>query len=342
MIEKPPLSDEAILDCLASAYGVGAAAASAGAVRLEFLPLGNDATSWVYRVSQADGREVFLKVRQGAVYPPSLGVPRFLHDEGIAEVVAPLATHSGALSQPLGEFTLILYPFIAGRTGMEAGLTDDQWDRFGQVLRRIHTVYLPGALRRAVRRETFRPAWGATVGVLQARVAQGGFQEPVERALADFWRTQASLIGDLTARCVALGEQLRAQKLPAVLCHTDIHTANLLVDEQGNLHIVDWDQPLLAPIERDLTFVLSAVNGRVQDDRREQRLFLSGYGPAPVSALALAYYQYEWAVQEIGDDGQRVLLTHGLGVETRQAALDHFIQLFQPGDVVECALESGW
>ena len=341
MIEKPHLSDEAILECLASAYGIGAEA-PAGAARLEFLPLGNDAASWVYRVSQAGGQDAFLKVRQGAIYPPSLWAPRFLRDEGIAEVVAPLATRSGALCQPLGEFTLILYPFIAGRTGMEAGLTDGQWMRFGQVLRRIHAARLPQGLRRAVRRETFRPAWGATVEALQARVAQGGFQEPVERALADFWRARAGLIGDLTARCATIGEQLRAQKRPAVLCHTDIHTANLLVDPRGDLHIVDWDQPLLAPIERDLTFILSVVDGQVQDSRREQRLFLSGYGPAPVSALALAYYQYEWAVQEIGDDGQRVLLTPGLGAETRQAALDHFIQLFHPGDVVESALESGW
>jgi hypothetical protein len=33
-----------------------------------------------------------------------------------------------------------------------------------------------------------------------------------------------------------------------------------------------------------------------------------GYGAAAIDPLALAYYRYEWVVQEIGDNGKRVFL----------------------------------
>src|SRR3712207_7537781 len=46
----------------------------------------------------------------------SLLVPRYLHDHGVAQVVAPLPTRTHALAVPVGEFTLTLYPFVDGRS----------------------------------------------------------------------------------------------------------------------------------------------------------------------------------------------------------------------------------
>lgn len=331
MLERPSLSDAKICACLQSAYGIAAR-------EIAFLPLGNDATAWVYRVPGDPGW--FLKVKRGGVYPPSLSVPRWLRDQGIAEVVAPVDTRAGALSQALEDFTLILYPWIEGPTGMEAGLTAAQWVEFGRALRRIHAARLPEELAAQVRRETFQPPWAGMVETLQASIRQGGFHAPVERALAAFWQARGEKIARLAQRCVALGDQLRARPADFVLCHTDIHTANVLV--AAGLHIVDWDQPLLAPVERDLMFFFNAVDGRVLADSPEQRAFLGGYGPAAPDPLALAYYQYEWVVQEIGDFGQRILLAPELGAETREAALEGFKKLFQPGDVVDVAEQSGF
>ena len=42
-------------------------------------------------------------------------------------------------------------------------------------------------------------------------------------------------------------------------------------------------------------------------------------------------------VQEIGDCGERVLLTADNGQATKRAAVADFIELFEPGDVVESA-----
>ena len=65
------------------------------------------------------------------------------------------------------------------------------------------------------------------------------------------------------------------------------------------------------------------------------RTFLDGYGPVTLDPLALAYYRYEWVVQEVGDYGARLLLTPDLGQAGRAQALAEFEQLFAPGDVVD-------
>jgi spectinomycin phosphotransferase len=139
MLEKPNLPDETIIACLHDSYGLAVTG-------LEFLPIGNDATAWVYRVGVARGNSYFLKVKRGLVYAPSLLVPRYLKDQGIEPVVAPLQTQTHALWQSLAGFSLILYPFIEGRVGMEAGLSERLWREFGTVLKGIHATRLPASL----------------------------------------------------------------------------------------------------------------------------------------------------------------------------------------------------
>lgn len=41
-----------------------------------------------------------------------------------------------------------------------------------------------------------------------------------------------------------------------MLTHGEPHRANLIVDGEGRLHLVDWDTVLVAPRERDLQMVL--------------------------------------------------------------------------------------
>jgi spectinomycin phosphotransferase len=44
-----------------------------------------------------------------------------------------------------------------------------------------------------------------------------------------------------------------------VLCHADLHTWNVLVDGDGRLWLVDWDEAILAPRERDLMFLVGGI-----------------------------------------------------------------------------------
>jgi spectinomycin phosphotransferase len=326
MLEKPELADETIVARLRESYGLPVAA-------VEFLPIGNDASAWVYRVRVRAEASYFLKLKRGRPATASLLVPRYLNDSGIAQVVAPILTASRAPWAELGDFTLLLYPFIDGRSGMQIGLSQRQWQALGAIVRQIHAARLPPKLRAAVCKETFTPKWSGVVNQLHRRIAGREHDDRSARELAAFWGEKRAAIGAIVERTEALGRALQRAPPALVLCHADIHTANVLVDARQRLWIVDWDETLLAPKERDLMFVFDGGVGA-----RAQEAFFRGYGTAAADPVALAYYRYEWVVQEIGDYGQRVFLAQGLGEETRADAVKGFVGLFQPGDVVDAAL----
>ena len=131
----------------------------------------------------------------------------------------------------------------------------------------------------------------------------------------------------------------KTQALEFVLCHADAHAGNILIDAQGALYIVDWDNPILAPKERDLMFIGGAQGFRGVTPAEEETLFYQGYGPAQIDPLALAYYRYERIIQDIAAFCEQLLLT-GEGGEDREQSYGYLASNFLPGNTIEIAYSS--
>jgi spectinomycin phosphotransferase len=148
----------------------------------------------------------------------------------------------------------------------------------------------------------------------------------------------------LLARAEELGARLRGKTFPRVLCHGDIHGANILAGEDGRIWLVDRDAPLLAPRERDMLFVVGSRIGR-HVTPREEDAFFTGYGPTAVDPEALAYYCYERRIEDLGESAQRVFLDSQLSEQAREAQAAAAIELFAPGgdfDVTEIVPRCRW
>jgi spectinomycin phosphotransferase len=329
MIEKPKIKDEKIAIALNQNYSIQAN-------HLEFLPIGNDASAFAYRIETKNGDLYFLKIRRRLSNLAGLFVPRFLKDYGIEQVIAPIPAKTRKLMGEMDEFALILYPFIAGMEAMKVGMSDAQWTEFGSVLKRIHTTKLNGNTLQYVMQESFTPKWSSVAKALHERVSARNYDDPYQKQLALFWKENNETIQTLIERTESIGKRLQQTDLEFILCHADIHTANILLAQEGDMFIVDWDDTLLAPKERDLMFIL----GENTIQTREEQMFFAGYGKVEINQLALAYYRYEWCVQEIGDFGERVFLTKDLGESTKQNSVKEFMRLFSRGDVVEAALNT--
>src|SRR2546423_1259401 len=166
-MREPPddLPDDTLGTSLRTHYGLAIMAVT-------FLQLGQDSSAWVYRVQTADDAAYFLKVRKSVANASGLLVPRFLQEHGVAQVIAPLPTTTGALWAEVGSYALILYPFIDGTTGMTHGMAYHQWIAYGTILRQIHATALTPELAHCMRRETYVPEGVAETRAAEARLAR--------------------------------------------------------------------------------------------------------------------------------------------------------------------------
>ena len=332
MLEKPDLPDAKIVACLQGQYGLPVA-------HVAFLPLGADQQTAVYRAVAGDGTSYFCKLRRGGFDEIAVALPRCLHDQGIVHVIAPLPTRTGQLWTSLDGFKVVLYSFVEGHSGFEVGLSDRHWVEFGAALKRIHTRVLPPALVRRIPRETYAPQWREAVEAVLAHVEHGAFEDPVAAKLAVFLRARRCEIRDLVARAARLARVLQARSIECILCHSDTHAGNLLIDVHGALYIVDWDDPILAPKERDLMFVGGGLGGDGHTPQEEETLFYRGYGPTQVDPTALAYYRCERIVQDIAVFCERILSARE-GERDRAQCLQYLRSSFLPNGVLELAYRS--
>jgi spectinomycin phosphotransferase len=337
-LEKPNLQDEKIIAALYENYGVTAA--------VDFLPLGYDSNAWVYKANANDGSTYFVKLKKGSVAELSLRIPHYLKSQGMGQSVAPLSTKTQQLLVAVEDFTLILYPFIDGDNAANSPMSDSHWIEYGAVLKKLHSTVISPELLEQVPKETFTPnaQWSGVVKQLLATVkgrtdsSISGYENAIAKEGAAFWIEKYDEIAKIIARAEELGHSLQRRSLDFVLCHADIHRYNLMIDKENRLFVVDWDQPIFAPKERDLMFIVDAPI--VKHTASEESLFFQGYGQAEIDWLALAYYRYEWAMQDIGSFSESIFLRDDVGDVTRQDSIDHLKGLFQAGEIVQLAYES--
>ena len=338
MLEKPDLPDQRIIEGVQAAYGLQV-------VRVTFLPIGYDVNTAVYRLLTQDGGDYFLKLRKGDFNEIAVVLPHFLRTQGIQAIIAPLKTRRGLLWGSLDGYKMILYPFIPGRDGYAAALSDQQWIDFGAAVKRVHTAQIPPALTSLIAQESYSPQWREMVSSFQAQVETTDFDDPTAAKLAAFMQAKRAAISHLVARADQLGLALRARRLDFVLCHTDLHPGNLLIGNHEKLYIVDWDNPIFAPKERDLMFV-GAGMGSEGPPEREEALFYQGYGgdvgyaQTGVDRMALAYYRCERIIQDIAAFCEQLLLTAAGGAD-REQAYQYFAGQFLPDHEVDIALRTG-
>jgi spectinomycin phosphotransferase len=332
MREQPDLPEAKITACLHTHYGLDVTS-------IRFLPIGYDPYASVYEAITAEGVSCFVKIRSGAINRAGLLVPRVLSEHGIPNILAPLRTVAQELWCSLDAYSVIVYPFIRGENAMAAGLSDSQWREFGATLKAVHSGGFAALLRGQVPEETFSLPSAQLVRHVSARIDGVRFDSPAAARCASFWADNTPLIQRLLARAEALGKQLQSRPFEHVLCHADIHAANILVSEEGRIYLVDWDGPLLAPRERDLLFVVGSKIARPVEPREEE-LFFQSYGAADIDPDALAYYRYERAIEDIGEAGKSVFLNAERSEETRAEETAFLLSLFHPGNIVEAALEA--
>lgn len=332
MLEKPDLADETLIACAQEHYGLRAA-------EIAFLPLGADQHTAAYRLVAAGGTPYFLKLRRGPFDEMCVALPKYLSDQGISQIIPPLPTAAGRLWAMLDGYTAMLYPYVEGRNGYEVALSDRHWRDFGVALKRIHTAAAPPALTGRIQQESYSPRWRESVKQFVAAVEGSAFDDPVAAKTAALLKTKRAEVLDLVGRAERCARELQAHPRAFIVCHSDLHAGNILIGADDALYIVDWDNPILAPKERDLMYAGGGLFGSHRTPEEEEALFYQGYGETQIDPIALAYYRYERIVQDIAEFCTQLLLTDE-GGEDREQSFRYLASSFLPNGVIEIAYRS--
>lgn len=331
MIEKQSLSLQRIIDCLTADYGIAVAT-------LTFLSLGADINASVYKALTHDGLSYFVKLKRGHHHDISVTLLSLLQSSGIQQIIPPIKTIHGRPTQHIDDFTLIVYPFVEGQNGFCYNLTDDQWITLGKVLRQVHEFNVPPSIKDQIRREVYSSKWREVVRSLLAHIDWNQTGDEIALKLQAFMKEHRVTIKRLVDRAESLSQKIQEQSLEFVLCHSDIHGGNVLIDVNGAIYIVDWDEPIMAPKERDLMFIGGGV-ANIWNNPHEEKCFYKGYGKTKLNMEILAYYRHERIVEDIAVYSQELLLTTA-GGEDRSEMYKHFIAMFEPRGVVDIAFKT--
>jgi spectinomycin phosphotransferase len=332
VLEKPAIQDETISACIQAEFDLHI-------TQITFLPLGGDLNTAVYRSVASDGTAYFCKLRHGRFDEISVEVPKFLSEQGISQIISPFVTNRGQLWAELDEFNLILYPFVEGTSGFELELSEHQWWQYATALEQIHTTVVPLALSQKIRKDRYTPEWRDTCRNILKRLDSESSDDPITVALIAYLLPKRETILAQLGHAERFANALASQEMDLVLCHSDIHPGNLFIDTKGDLFIVDWDDPMLAPKERDLMFVGGGQGFVGRTAQEEEKLFYRNYKLSPVNPIAMAYYRCERNIVDFSVESTRIL-SSTLGDRDRAQSLEILTWLFGPNGSIDMADKS--
>ena len=330
-MQRPFPSAQCLIDDLNIYYSIGV-------TQLILLPIGADINASVYKAEMQNGVSYFVKLKRGHHDDIGLVVLALLQAFGLQQIIPPIKTIKGALCQHIDDFTLTVYPFVEGLNGFCCRLTDDQWMTLGKALRQIHDFDVPVSVKNRIKEEFYSSKWREAVRFLDTQIDQNLKDDATALEFKAFMKEHRQLIRRLVDQAEFFSQKVQEQSPEFVLCHSDIHAGNVLIDGKGAIYIIDWDDPIMAPKERDLMFVGGGV-GNVWNHQYEEELFYKGYGNTKINRTILAYYRHERIVEDIAVYGEALFLTPD-GGEERLVMYKQFVSMFEPNGVVDKAFNT--
>lgn len=277
--------------------------------RLEFVPHGID--SWSYVAILRDGGRAFVKmVRQvrpdrTPVFGEELPLLAALADLRRLSVPRPCPDRDGRYVNRVDGFEVHVLEYLDGRNlAGEHDWPDALYARVAEVVAAVHasTDAVRSLVSRAERYELpFLPDLADRVrGLEDGRDFPAG-DDPALTELRGLIAPTAAALEAAIGRLQQLRDQARGRRAESVLCHTDIWGSNLLLSDDGTVHLVDWGGALIGPPECDL--FMFAGTGFFPADRFGWFLdrYEAAFRPVQLDADVFGFYFHRRNLEDLAD-----------------------------------------
>ncbi|OII31570.1 hypothetical protein BIU98_07250 [Curtobacterium sp. MMLR14_010] len=219
-------------------------------------------------------------------------------DAGLDRAPSAVPTADGRRRSRRGGGRLAVTRWTDGEDAATVGLDLAGWHAYGELLADVHAHAFPlpprrqGA-RRGIRRR--RQRYRAAIRTLDARPARDAREARDARDdVLALWHDARPRIA-LLQQGTTLASAAPGERVP---CHGDPHLGNVLVEPDGGLRLVDWDEAVVAPRELDLHLVeFSVLFAPASPD--ELAAFRAGYGPVDLDEHRLVRYACVRALEDL-------------------------------------------
>lgn len=309
---------------------------------------GADEAAELWHGVSVDGAPYAVKLSGGGT-PAGLVVSAHLAQRGVPGVVGPVPTRSGRLWSERAGRRLSVVPWVSDDRALNGGMGARHWASYGVLLANVHATAITETLTTLLPGEDHtHERVASTVRALERQLLMsvdepaglGGPADHVARALVGEWSAAAGLVSTLLVAADGLGRELRARKTPSVVCHGDPHLGNVLIGGVERVWLIDWDDAVLAPRERDLMFVLGGVLAFAPVSPDEQSWFFDGYGAVDLDPVRLAYYRCTRALEDLADPAAQAVDVHRRSESERADALSIVRGVLSPTGLVSLAMSS--
>lgn len=117
--------------------------------------------------------------------------------------------------------------------------------------------------------------------------------------ISDVLKNNEKTIIELIKEHTKLGNLYKDRKIDFVITHGDI-TCNNIIKTKDGIKIIDWDGVMIAPLERDLIFLID--NKYFSIDK-----YLAKIGIKDYDANLIKYYNQQWALDSIITNFKKIL-----------------------------------
>jgi thiamine kinase-like enzyme len=297
MKQNNPAIQKAVRTCLENIYGLSVSS-------LSFIPQGRE--SYVYRVDTKEGTSYLVKYnyKQADIRQVEIVNTLLSRISYFPFVVPPVSIGSQTSARVLDGIVTV-FPFIEGNA-IEMGndkFDEDLVSRITEMLADIHTWQPSRDL--TIPTESFTSEYSRMMDYIEKHISK---KDP----FFSLFQTNRQKIQRIIDRYQSLETKYAHNKPKFVLTHGDVTGLNFIVLDDS-ITLIDWDDAMLAPPERDLMFI--------QDNKHfDAGLYKRKTGHA-MNLELVKYYQLRWSLDSIVGNFDVLVQHPGLDDDDKQESL---------------------
>ncbi|MFD1676573.1 aminoglycoside phosphotransferase family protein [Alicyclobacillus fodiniaquatilis] len=290
----------------------------------EFIPVGDSAFSYIV-VSTAFERR-YLKVFDTSTQKGILGVEQLrgyiplmieLKESNLFPYLPqPHYTVSGDMQCSIGRFVCVLFEYIDGETLADAyPFSDEIQTSMAIGLAKLHTVPLK-SLHAQVASETYGVDFGERLQANLECLASYKDNDPFILELQSIVLPRLKLIHRFWQQLCEQRERVLQSSHELVLCHGDLWGGNIMHQTNRQLVFLDWENTIVAPIERDFFSYIGSEYATFRLAYAEERQIDLSLNPDMV-----AFYAYRHQLRNL-NQWLHNILNENFGDEQKQNDLE--------------------